>query len=112
VLEVHPFDAENRGLSTGDLVLLASRAGETTLRAVVTERVQPGVVYTTFHHAKTNANVVTTEHSECATKCPEYKVTAVQVSKAVAPAAFQVEDRRRDVALRQVERPGGRDARR
>ncbi|MDP3232187.1 MAG: formate dehydrogenase subunit alpha [Myxococcales bacterium] len=109
VLEVHPFDAENRGLTTGDLVLLHSRAGETTLRAVVTERVQPGVVYTTFHHAKTNANVVTTEFSDWATNCPEYKVTAVQVSKASGPSAFQTEDRRRDVALRHVLH-GGPDA--
>ncbi len=102
VLEVHPFDAENRGLKTGDLVLLQSRAGETTLRAVVTEKVQPGVVYTTFHHAKTAANVVTTDYSDWATNCPEYKVTAVQVSRASEAAAFQQEDRRRDVALRQV----------
>lgn len=105
VLEVHPFDAENRGLKTGDLVSLESRAGETTLRAVVTERVQPGVVYTTFHHAKTNANVVTTEFSDWATNCPEYKVTAVQVSRAAGLSAFQKEDRRRDVALRQVGAP-------
>jgi formate dehydrogenase major subunit len=108
VLEVHPFDAENRGLRSGDLVLLESRAGETTLRAVVTERVPPGVVYTTFHHAKTAANVVTTEYSDWATNCPEYKVTAVQVSRAAGPSAFQQEDRRRDVALRQVKR--GADA--
>ncbi|MBL8923004.1 MAG: formate dehydrogenase subunit alpha [Myxococcaceae bacterium] len=108
VLEVHPFDAENRGLRSGDLVLLESRAGETTLRAVVTERVPPGVVYTTFHHAKTAANVVTTEYSDWATNCPEYKVTAVQVAKATGPSAFQQEDRRRDVALRQVKR--GADA--
>ncbi|MBL8938175.1 MAG: molybdopterin-dependent oxidoreductase, partial [Archangium sp.] len=107
VLEVHPFDAENRGIRTGDLVSLESRAGETTLRAVVTERVQPGVVYTTFHHAKTNANVVTTEYSDWATNCPEYKVTAVQVSRAAGPSAFQQEDRRRDVALRQVEAAHG-----
>ena len=64
----------------GDWVELASRAGETTLRAQVTERVQPGVVYTTFHHPATRANVVTTEYSDWATGCPEYKVTAVQVS--------------------------------
>jgi formate dehydrogenase major subunit len=108
VLEVHPFDAENRGIRTGDMVLLASRAGGTTLHAVVTERVQPGVVYTTFHHAKTAANVVTTEYSDWATNCPEYKVTAVQVSKATGPAAFQREDRRRDVELRKVD---GHDAR-
>ena len=79
MLEVHPFDAENRGIREGDLVALASRAGETTLHAHISERIQPGVVYTTFHHPLTGANVVTTEYSDWATNCPEYKVTAVEV---------------------------------
>jgi formate dehydrogenase major subunit len=78
-LEIHPHDAENRGINDGDWVLLKSRAGETTLRAHVSERMQPGVVYTTFHHPDTGANVVTTEFSDWATNCPEYKVTAVEV---------------------------------
>jgi formate dehydrogenase major subunit len=102
VLELHPFDAEARGVSTGDRVKLASRAGETTLTAQVTERVPPGVVYTTFHHARSAANVVTTDNSDWATNCPEYKVTAVQVSKATGLAPFQEQDRHRDVAFRQV----------
>ncbi|HWF39290.1 MAG TPA: molybdopterin dinucleotide binding domain-containing protein, partial [Candidatus Acidoferrales bacterium] len=79
VLEIHPFDAENRGIRDGELVSLTSRAGEITLHAQISERMQPGVVYTTFHHALTGANVVTTEFSDWATNCPEYKVTAVQV---------------------------------
>jgi formate dehydrogenase major subunit len=79
VLEIHPADAEVRGISTGDLVDLSSRVGSTTLRALVSERMPPGVVYTTFHHPVTGANVVTTENSDWATNCPEYKVTAVQV---------------------------------
>jgi formate dehydrogenase major subunit len=78
-LEIHPHDAEQRGINDGDWVLLKSRAGETTLRAHVSERMQPGVVYTTFHHPDTGANVVTTEFSDWATNCPEYKVTAVEV---------------------------------
>jgi formate dehydrogenase major subunit len=78
-LEIHPVDAEDRGINDGDWVQLKSRAGETTLRARVSERMQPGVVYTTFHHPDTGANVVTTEFSDWATDCPEYKVTAVQV---------------------------------
>jgi formate dehydrogenase major subunit len=102
VLEIHPFDAENRGIQTGDRVRLASRAGETTLAAVLTERVPPGVVYTTFHHARSAANVVTTDNSDWATNCPEYKVTAVQVEKTARLSAFQVEDRRRDVELRRI----------
>jgi formate dehydrogenase major subunit len=80
VLEIHPHDAEDRGVADGDWVSLKSRAGETTLRAKVTDRVAPGVVYTTFHHPATQANVVTTEYSDWATNCPEYKVTAVQVA--------------------------------
>jgi len=79
-LEIHPHDAEQRGIRDGELVQVASRAGATTLRALVTERVQPGVVYTTFHHPESGANVVTTENSDWATNCPEYKVTAVEVT--------------------------------
>jgi formate dehydrogenase major subunit len=82
VLEIHPSDAENRGIKEGALVSLTSRAGEITLPARISERMQPGVVYTTFHHAMTGANVVTTDFSDWATSCPEYKVTAVQVQLA------------------------------
>ncbi|MDI3389567.1 formate dehydrogenase subunit alpha [Streptomyces sp. B-S-A8] len=82
VLELHPLDAENRGVADGDMVSLASRVGRTTLRARVSDRMPPGVVYTTFHHPVTGANVVTTENSDWATNCPEYKVTAVQVALA------------------------------
>ena len=89
LLEIHPTDAENRGIKSGDWVKLASRAGETTLRATVTERVAPGVVYTTFHHPMTQANVVTTDYSDWATNCPEYKVTAVQISSSNGPTDWQ-----------------------
>jgi formate dehydrogenase major subunit len=79
VLEIHPHDAEVRGIGTGDGVLLSSRKGSITLHAVVTERVPAGVCYTTFHHPDAAANVITTEYSDWATNCPEYKVTAVEV---------------------------------
>lgn len=88
-LEIHPTDAENRGLKDGDWVRLASRTGETTLRALVTDRVAPGVVYTTFHHPETQANVVTTDFSDWATNCPEYKVTAVQIAPSNGPTEWQ-----------------------
>jgi formate dehydrogenase major subunit len=88
-LEIHPHDAEQRGIRDGDWVRLASRAGETTLRALITERVAPGVVYTTFHHPDTQANVITTDFSDWATNCPEYKVTAVQVSPSNGPSTWQ-----------------------
>jgi formate dehydrogenase major subunit len=91
VLEIHPHDAEQRGIQDGGLVSLQSRKGATSLRAVVTERMQPGVVYTTFHHPESGANVVTTENSDWATNCPEYKVTAVQVVAHAKKSEWQQE---------------------
>ena len=91
LLEIHPHDAAERGIAELDTVSLESRAGKTVLRARVTERVQPGVVYTTFHFPESGANVVTTESSDWATNCPEYKVTAVEVRKASRPSQWQVE---------------------
>ena len=91
VLEIHPWDAENRGIGEGDLVELASRAGATSLPATISERMQPGVVYTTFHFPGTGVNVVTTEFADWATECPEYKVTAVQVRKTSHPSEWQAQ---------------------
>jgi formate dehydrogenase major subunit len=88
-LEIHPHDADVRGILDGDWVGIASRAGETVLRAQVTDRVQPGVIYTTFHFPESGANVVTTDNSDWATNCPEYKVTAVQVVKVNQPSEWQ-----------------------
>jgi formate dehydrogenase major subunit len=81
MVEIHPHDAEERGIKENDWVGITSRAGETVLRAKITERVQPGVIYTTFHHPESGANVITTDNSDWATNCPEFKVTAVQVHR-------------------------------
>ena len=89
ILEIHPHDAEQRGIEHGDWVGLKSRAGDTVLRADITERVQPGVVYTTFHHPESGANVVTTDNSDWATNCPEYKVTAVQATRVTQQSEWQ-----------------------
>jgi formate dehydrogenase major subunit len=89
VLDIHPHDAEERGITTGSWVKLASRMGETTLRARVTDSIAPGVVYTTFHHPDTQANVVTSDFSDWATNCPEYKVTAVQISSSNGRSQWQ-----------------------
>ncbi|HYL57879.1 MAG TPA: molybdopterin dinucleotide binding domain-containing protein, partial [Candidatus Acidoferrales bacterium] len=83
-LEIHPSDAELRGVRNGDLVSVRARRGETRLHALITERVQPGVVYTTFHHPESHTNDLMSEHSDWATNCPEYKVTAVQVAPVAA----------------------------
>jgi formate dehydrogenase major subunit len=102
-LELHPVDAENRGIRDGDWVALRSRAGETTLRALITDRVAPGVVYTTFHHPDTQANVITTDYSDWATNCPEYKVTAVQVSPSNGPSEWQEAYREQAERSRRIE---------
>jgi formate dehydrogenase major subunit len=96
VLEIHPHDAEQRGIRDGAWVKVQSRAGEISLRAQITDRVAPGVVYTTFHHPDTQANVITTDFSDWATNCPEYKVTAVQVGLSNGPSEWQ--ERYREMA--------------
>jgi len=103
LLEIHPHDAEQRGIRDGDWVRLASRSGETSLRARITDRVAPGVVYTTFHHPDTQANVVTTDYSDWATNCPEYKVTAVQVTPTNGLSDWQREYREFAAQSRRVE---------
>ncbi|MDY0976408.1 formate dehydrogenase subunit alpha [Massilia sp. CFBP9012] len=90
-LEIHPHDAQERGIEEGQWVGIHSRAGETVLRAMITERMQPGVVYTTFHFPESGANVITTENSDWATNCPEYKVTAVQVMPVQQQSDWQLE---------------------
>ena len=90
-LEIHPHDAQERGIEDGQWVGIHSRSGETVLRAMVTERMQPGVVYTTFHFPESGANVITTDNSDWATNCPEYKVTAVQVMHVQQQSDWQLE---------------------
>jgi formate dehydrogenase major subunit len=101
VLDIHPHDAEHRGIRDGDRVALMSRSGETSLRAHISDRMQPGVVYTTFHHPETGANVVTTENADWATGCPEYKVTAVEIRPTNRRSDWQEEyEEFKDVAMR------------
>ncbi|MFM9096582.1 MAG: molybdopterin oxidoreductase family protein, partial [Actinomycetes bacterium] len=78
VLEIHEADAQARGIKDDSWVHLQSRVGETVLRAKISDRVPAGVVYTTFHYPVSGANVITTDFSDWATNCPEYKVTAVE----------------------------------
>ncbi len=95
-LEIHPHDAEERGIASGDWVGVQSRVGNTVLRAQISERVKPGVLYTTFHHPLSGANVITTDNSDWATNCPEYKVTAVQAMRVTEPSAWQARQEKFD----------------
>jgi formate dehydrogenase major subunit len=102
VLEIHPHDAEVRGIKEGSMVSLSSRIGATSLRAIITDRMPQGVVYTTFHHPVTGANVITTEYSDWATNCPEYKVTAVQVTPSNQPSDWRMEWEQRESEHKRV----------
>jgi formate dehydrogenase major subunit len=102
VMEIHPHDAEVRGIEDGDLVSISSRIGATTLHAQVTDRVPAGVVYTTFHHPVSGANVITTEFSDWATNCPEYKVTAVQVVRSNRQSDWQEGWAEREVTQKRI----------
>lgn len=79
VLDIHEADAQTRGIADGDWVEVSSRVGVTRLRARISDDIPAGVVYTTFHHPVSGTNVITTDNSDWATNCPEYKVTAVEV---------------------------------
>jgi formate dehydrogenase major subunit len=105
VLEIHESDAEMRGVRDGDWVSIASRKGETVLKAKISERIQPGVVYTTFHHPESGTNVITTEISDWATDCPEYKVTAVQVTPSNHKSAWQKQFEDEAISLRRIAEP-------
>lgn len=102
LLEIHPHDADVRGIADGQMVSLASRVGATTLKAKITDRMPPGVVYTTFHHPVTGANVITTDNSDWATNCPEFKVTAVQVMIANRPSEWQDEWETRETENKRI----------
>jgi formate dehydrogenase major subunit len=105
ILELHPHDAEVRGIKDGSLASLTSRVGGTTMRVKVTDRVPPGVVYSTFHFPESGANVITTENSDWATNCPEYKVTAVQVMPSNQPAEWQTEWEERERENKRIAKP-------
>jgi formate dehydrogenase major subunit len=102
VLEMHPYDAEIRGLKDDQVVSLTSRAGATTIRLKISDRMPQGVVYTTFHHPATGANLITTNNSDWATNCPEYKVTAVQVTPSNQPSDWQAEWSTRNVENKRI----------
>lgn len=91
ILDLHESDAQLRGIADGSWVKLASRVGETIMKARISDEVPAGVVYTTFHFPESGANVITTDFSDWATNCPEYKVTAVEVSPSIKGPGTMIE---------------------
>ena len=91
ILDVHESDAELRGIKDGSWVKLSSRVGETIMKARITDEVPAGVVYTTFHFPESGANVITTDFSDWATNCPEYKVTAVEIAPSTKGPGVMIE---------------------
>ncbi|MBS1678147.1 MAG: formate dehydrogenase subunit alpha [Actinobacteria bacterium] len=79
VLEVHPVDAERLWIGDGDKVSVRSRVGRIEVEAKVTDRIEPGHVFTTFHFPETRTNLLVGQSADVNTSCPEYKVIAVDV---------------------------------
>jgi len=82
ILLLHPQDAAEKELKTGDKARLFSERGEVTLSVEVSKKVKPGVVFTTFHFPEHMVNNVTSSECDTETMCPEYKVVAVNVEPA------------------------------
>ncbi len=81
ILFIHPHDAEVKGISTGDFVIVFSARGQTNMKARVTDIVKPGVIYTTFHFPEASINYLTSNIGDEYTLTPEFKVVAVDFKK-------------------------------
>ena len=81
-IEINPKDAQKLGISEGDKVRVKSRRGEIIIKAKVTDRVQPGIVFIPFHFAEAAANKLTNSAYDPKAKIPELKVCAVKLEKA------------------------------
>jgi formate dehydrogenase major subunit/formate dehydrogenase alpha subunit len=82
LVEIHPHDAQEAGIGDGELMKVASRRGEIVAKAKVTDRVEPGLVFSTFHFPESSANFLTNPALDPQAKIPEYKVCAVRVEAA------------------------------
>ena len=87
-LEIHPVDAARLWVSDGDKVSIRSRVGQTELYARVTDRIEPGHVFTSFHFPEARTNLLVGQSADVNTSCPEYKVVAVDVRPMSEQPAF------------------------
>ena len=81
LLKINPVDAEKYALEDGEMVLVKSRRGQTTVRTKVTDICPPGMVSMTFHFAESPTNQLTNAALDPVAKIPETKVAAVRVEK-------------------------------
>ncbi|MBI3091642.1 MAG: formate dehydrogenase subunit alpha [Candidatus Tectomicrobia bacterium] len=86
-IEIHPRDARLLEIEAGDLLEIESRRGSVRAPAVVSRRVAPGEVFMSFHFPEVRTNILTSQHADGVTKCPEYKVSAVRLRKVARTAA-------------------------
>jgi predicted molibdopterin-dependent oxidoreductase YjgC len=82
LVEINPRDAARASIGNGEVMKVASRRGEILAKAQVTDRVEPGLIFTTFHFAESAANFLTNPVLDPQAKIPEFKVCAVKVEKA------------------------------
>jgi predicted molibdopterin-dependent oxidoreductase YjgC len=86
-VEIHPRDAERRGVETDDFVDVSTRRGRIRVRAIVSRQVRPGCIWIPLHFAEARANLLTNDVGDRVTGTAEYKVCAAEVEKAVAAEA-------------------------
>ncbi len=87
-LELHPEDAARLALTDGEVVTVRSRRGQIRLPVKVTQRIEPGHVFTAFHFPEVRTNLLIGPSADVNTSCPEYKVVAV----AIEPVGERVPD--------------------
>lgn len=80
-VDIEPGDAAALGLNDGDPVRLGSRHGTAVLQARITDEVEPGQVFAGFHFPGASVNSLTSRVEDEVTGCPEYKLTAVRLSR-------------------------------
>src|SRR5450755_761212 len=87
-LEIHPDDAARLWISDGRRVSVRSRVGRIETEARVTERIDPGHVFTAFHFPEVRTNLLIGSSADVNTSCPEYKVVAVDVRPVAEQPAY------------------------
>ena len=82
LIELNPQDARELDVRDGDYIRLATRRGHLVAKAKVTERVQPRMVFGTFHFWEACCNELTNgERLDPISAIPEFKISAVKVTK-------------------------------